>query len=120
MDNKHKSKLHKGFDKQCKRQDSKPDEVKIKLPIAIQLPKNFKGKYKHYFTVSNYQWNGMNLKKIRNSFNINIVGGMYGKFTINSEGKYKLSMHGKSLLKKKRERNNSGKKNKKQPYLNSI
>ena len=64
MDNKHKSKLHKGFDKQCKRQDSKPYEVKIKLPIAIQLPKNFKGKYKHYFTVSNNKRNGMNLKNI--------------------------------------------------------
>lgn len=50
------------------------------------------------------------LKKIRNSFNINIVGGMYGKFIVNSEGKYKLSMHGKSLLKKKRERKKSGKK----------
>ena len=110
MDNKHKSKLHKGFDKQCKRQDSKPEEVKIKLPIAIQLPKNFKGKYKHYFTVTNSKWNGMNLKCIRSSFNIFRVGGMYGKFAINSEGKYKLSAHGKSLLKKKRERKNSGKK----------
>ena len=102
MDEKHKSKLHKGFEKQCKRQDSKPEEVKIKLPIAIQLPKNFKGKYKHYFTVFNSKWNGINLKNIRNSFNINRVGGMYGKFIINSEGKYKLSIHGKQLLKKKR------------------
>lgn len=102
MNEKHKSKLHKGFEKQCKRQDNKPEEVKIKLPIAIKLPKNFKGKYKHYFTVFNSQWNGMNLKNIRNSFNINRVGGMYGKFTINSEGKYKLSIHGKQLLKKKR------------------
>lgn len=108
MDNKHKSKLHKGFDKQCKRQDSKPEKVKIKLPIAIQLPKNFKGKYKHYFTVYNNKWNGMNLKCIRRSFNTLIVGGMYGKFTINSEGKYKLSGHGKSLLKKKIERKNLG------------
>lgn len=102
MNEKHKSKLHKGFEKQCQRQDKKPEEVKIKLPIAIQLPKNFKGKYKHYFIVFNSQWNGMNLKNIRNSFNVNRVGGMYGKFTINSEGKYKLSIHGKQLLNKKR------------------
>jgi len=102
METKHKSKLHNGFDKQCKRQDSKPSELKIKLPIAIQLPKNFKGKYKHYFTVSNNKWNGMNLKNLRNRFNIIRVGGMYGKFTINSEGKYKLSMYGKQLLTKKK------------------
>lgn len=104
MDDKHKSKLHKGFDKQCKRQDCKPEQKKIKLPIAIKLPKNFKGKYKHYFRVTNSKWNGMNLKCIRSSFNIHRVGVMYGKFTINSEGKYKLSFHGKSLLKKRRER----------------
>lgn len=98
---KHKSKLHKGFEKQTLRQDNKPNEVKIKLPVAIQLPKNFKGKYKHFFTVSNNKWNGMNLKNLRNSFNIIRVGGMYGKFTITSEGKYKLSMHGKDLLRKR-------------------
>jgi hypothetical protein len=99
----HKSRIHKGFEKQCIRQDNKPSDVKIKLPIAIKLPKNFKGKYKHHFTVSNSKWNGMNLKCLRNSFNILRVGGMYGKFTIDTtNGKYKLSMHGKSLLKKRR------------------
>lgn len=102
MEEKHKSKLHKGFDKQCARQDAKPSDVKIKLPTAIELPKKFKGKYKHNLIVSNSKWNGMNLKCLRNSFNINRVGGMYGKFTIDSNGKYKLSMHGKSILKKKR------------------
>ncbi len=102
MQEKHKSKLHKGFDKQCARQDNKPSEVKIKLPIAIKLPKNFKGKYKHYFTVSNSKWNGMNLKCLRSSFNINRVGGMYSKFYINSDGKYRLSTYGKQLLTKKK------------------
>ena len=104
MEAKHKSKLHKGFDAQVRRQDNKPNEVKIKLPVAIALPKNFKGKYKHYFTVINDKWNGMNLKNLRNRFNIIRVGGMYGKFTITPEGKYKLSMHGKSLLRKRREK----------------
>lgn len=102
MQEKHKSKLHKGFDKQCIRQDNKPSEVKIKLPIAIKLPKNFKGKYKHFIKVHNSKWNGMNLKRLRSSFIIIRVGGMYSKFTITSEGKYKLSMYGKQLLRKKK------------------
>ena len=102
MQDKHKSKLHKGFLKQVARQECKPREVKIKLPTAINLPKNFKGTYKHFIKVSNSIWNGMNLVVLYNSFNTNKVGGMYGKFTITSEGKYKLSMYGKQLLKKKR------------------
>lgn len=101
MEDKHKSKLHKGFDKQVKRQDAKPSEVEIILPCAIELPKNFKGVYTHSITVSNNKWNGMNLKSLRNRFNIIRVGGMYGKFTV-TNGKYKLSIHGKSLLRKKR------------------
>lgn len=104
MPEKHKSKLHKGFDKQVQRQDRKEEEVKIKLRVAIQLPKNFKGKYKHSLTVSNNKWNGMNLKVLRNFFTIHRVGGMYGKFRITEEGKYVLSMYGKTLLKKKREK----------------
>lgn len=104
MDNKHKSKLHKGFEKQVKRQNNKPEKVKILLPIAIILPKNFKGKYKHMLVVSNTKWNGMNLKNIYNSFTIHQVGGMYGRFSINSEGKYRLSMYGKQLLKRERDR----------------
>ena len=99
---KHKSKLHKGFDKQVIRQYSKPSEVKIKLSVAINLPKNFKGKYKHSISVSNSIWNGMNLMNLRNRFNIIRVGGMYGKFSINKDGKYILSLHGKNLLRKKR------------------
>lgn len=102
MDNKHKSKLHLGFAKQVTRQHLKPDSVKIKLPIAIKLPKNFKGKYKHSITFSNSKWNGVNLKNLYNSFTILRVGGMYGKFAINSEGKYILSRHGKDLLRKKK------------------
>lgn len=104
MQDKHKSKLHKGFEKQVQRQDNKPNELKIKLPIAVKLPKNFKGKYKHSITVYNSKWNGMNLKNLKNSFTILRVGGMYGKFIINSEGKYKLSIHGKQLLKNKRQK----------------
>jgi len=102
MDLKHKSKLHLGFEKQCTRQNLKPSDVKIKLPIAIKLPENFKGKYKHCLIVSNNKWNGMNLKTLYNRFTIIRVGGMYGKFTITQEGKYKLSMYGKKLLIKKR------------------
>jgi hypothetical protein len=102
MNIKHKSKLQLGFQKQVARQELKPGEVKIKLPIAIKLPNNFKGKYKHYFTVTNSVWNGMNLKNIYNSFSPLIVGGMYGKFTINNDGKYILSRHGKDLLRKKK------------------
>ena len=100
MDNKHKSKLYKGFEKQVKRQDAKPSEVEIILPCSIKLPKNFKGVYTHSIVVSNNKWNGMNLKVLRNKFDIIRVGGMYGKFTI-INGKYRLSFHGKSLLKKK-------------------
>ena len=102
MNNKHKSKLHLGFEKQVRRQCNKPSEVKIKLPVSVKLPKNFKGKYKHSITVCNSQWNGMNLKNLYNSFTILRVGGMYGKFTIDANGKYKLSYHGKQLLKKKK------------------
>lgn len=101
MQEKHKSKLHKGFIKQVQRQYDKPRGLKIKLPVAIELPKNFKGKYKHSFTVSNSIWNGMNLICLCNSFNIVRVGGMYGKFSINTDGKYILSRHGKDLLRRK-------------------
>lgn len=104
MEAKHKSRLHIGFDKMCRRQDAKESDVKIKLPIAVNLPKNFKGKYKHYFTVSNSKWNGMNLKSLRSRFIINRVGGMYAKFYINPNGKYQLSRHGKDILRKKREK----------------
>jgi len=102
MENKHKSKLYKGFEKQIKRQDVKPSDVEIILPNAIKLPKNFKGTYAHTLTVCNSKWNGMNLKTLRNSLNVIRVGGMYGKFTITKDGKYKLSFHGKSILKKRK------------------
>ena len=102
MDIKHKSKLHKGFEKQYTRQHLKKIELKLKLPITKYLPKNFKGEYKHYIKVSNSIWNGMNLVILLRSFNTNKVGGMYGKFTITTEGKYKLSLHGKDLLRKRK------------------
>lgn len=101
MENKHKSKLYKGFEKQVRRQDAKPSEVEVLLPNAFKLPKNFKGTYTHSLIVSNSKWNGMNLKCLTNSFNIIRVGGMYGKFTLTKDGKYKLSMYGKSLLRKR-------------------
>ncbi len=104
MENKHKSKLYKGFEKQVRRQDAKPSDVEIKLPTAIELPTNFKGVYTHTLIVSNSKWNGMNLKVLRNRLDINRVGGMYGKFTLTTDGKYKLSIHGKSLLRKRREK----------------
>lgn len=102
MEAKHKSKLLKGFERQIVRQGLKPRDVKIKLRVAIQLPKNFKGKYKHTLSVQNSFWNDMNLKQLRNYLVVSRVGGMYGKFTINSEGKYKLSRHGKYLLRRRK------------------
>lgn len=102
MQDKHKSKLHKGFIKQVIRQDQKPSEVKIVLPMAIDLPKNFKGKYKHHIKVRNNKWNGMNLKNICNSFNQVMPNWMYSKFSINQDGKYILSRVGQQLLKKKK------------------
>lgn len=103
INDKHKSKLQKGFAKQVTRQDLKPSYVKIKV-LPIVLSWNHKsGSYKPLKQrFWNNKWNGMNLKNLYNSFTVLIVGGMYGKFTINGEGKYKLSIHGKQLLKKKR------------------
>lgn len=105
MDSKHKSKLHKGFTKQVLRQDDKPEFTKVKIVphILSYSPKH--GKYKPLKAIHrNNKWNGMNLKVIHNSFTVHRVGGMYGKFRINEEGKYTLSGHGKQLLRKKRER----------------
>lgn len=105
MDNKHKSKLHKGFEKQRVRQDLKPEYVKI---IVTPIVLSYSCKHSEYKPLKqkfwNNKWNGMNLKNLHNFFNILRVGGMYGKFTINSEGKYELSRHGKDLLRKKRQR----------------
>lgn len=102
MELKHKSKLLLGFDKQCKRQNAKPSEVKIKLPIAIQLPKNFKGKYKHYMTVSNNKWNGMNLKNLRNNLVPTPKNSFNSYISIDSNGMHKLSVRGKNILRKKK------------------
>lgn len=100
---KHSSKLYKGFLKQVRRQQEKPDFKKIKLNLAINLPKNFKGKYKHFLKVHNSKWNGMNLKNINNSlYPIKKYNGMYCKFRIDNKGKVTLSMYGKKILEKKR------------------
>lgn len=103
-DKKHCSKLSKGFEKQVLRQDLKPSCVKIKLLPAINLPANFKGKYKHCLIISNNKWNGMNLKCLANKLRpfTHSGGGMYSKFTINTNGKYILSRHGKDILRKKK------------------
>jgi hypothetical protein len=115
MDNKHKSKLHKGFERQRTRQDNKPCYVKVTVtPIVL----SWSCKHSEYKSLKqkfwNNKWNGMNLKNLCNSFTVTRVGGMYGKFTVNSEGKYKLSMHGKDLLRKRRQRRISAKENLKQ------
>lgn len=68
----------------------------------MKLPKNFKGIYTHSIKVENNKWNGMNLKKLRNSFIIQRIGGMYGRYKINENGKFILSRHGKDLLKMKK------------------
>lgn len=100
---KHYSKLYLGFCKQYKRQYDKPREVTIDLPIKIVLPKNFNGVYTHYMEVRNSIWNGMNLNNLlRKVAPINHIGGMYGKFYINKDGKYVLSEYGRRLLKKKK------------------
>ena len=102
MDNKHKSKLHKGFNKMVIRQDAKESEVVINLPIAIKLPKRFKGEYIHSITVANSKWNGMNLKNLRNSFQQTMPGWFNSNRTVTKEGKYKLSIRGKQYLNRKR------------------
>ena len=104
---KHKSKSHKGFEKMYRRQSEKPQEVKIKFPVSELLPKNFKGKYKHYIKVTNSIWNGINLVCLKNSFNKDcfgrqIEGGIYGKFKISVEGKYQLSRYGQDILRRKK------------------
>lgn len=103
---KHSSKLYLGFCKQYIRQCNKPREKRIELP-AIVLPKNFKGDYQHYIDISNSIWNGMNLANLKNASAPKIhIGGMYGKFSLNKDGKYSLSNYGKSILRKKREKLN--------------
>jgi len=103
MLDKHKSKLHKGFLKQVKRQDLKPETVKI---IVIPILLTYSYKHSEYRPLKrkfhNNKWNGMNLKNLYNRFTPTEVGCMYSKRSINKEGKYILSFHGKSVLKKKR------------------
>jgi len=103
MNIKHKSKLHKGFEKQLTRQNLKPDFPKIVVKPIVLSWSGKHGKYKPLKQrFRNNKWNEMNLKDLYNSFTILIVGGMYGKFTINKDGKYTLSRHGKDLLRKKK------------------
>jgi len=100
---KHSSKLYTGFCKQCQRQDEKPNDKKLKLRPSINLPKNFKGTYKHFIKVKNSKWNGMNLKNLKKSlYPIKIYNGMYCKFYKDANGRVKLSLHGKQILEKKR------------------
>jgi hypothetical protein len=103
MEDKHKSKLHLGFLKQVQRQMNKPDYTKkVVSPVIL----SWSCKHSEYRPLKqkfwNNKWNGMNLKNIYNSFTILRVGGMYGKFTINDNGKYRLSRYGKDLLRRKK------------------
>jgi len=105
MNDIHKSKLHKGFEKQVSRQDKKPEYVKITvMPVILSYNRKSSSYEPLKQRFWNNKWNGMRLKNLCNSFTILRVGGMYGKFTINNEGKYKLSRHGMDLLRKKRQR----------------
>ena len=97
-----KSKSHLGFEKMYRRQVAKPREVKLKFDVSSLLPKHLKGKHKYKIWVTNSIWNGMNLCNLLNRFTVHRVGGMYGKFSINGNGKYCLSRHGQDLLRKRR------------------
>lgn len=105
MLDKHKSKLHKGFKKQVQRQDLKPDFAKVEINPIILSWDDDEGMYlplkAQYY---NRKWNGINLKNLYHSFTPVEPNSMYSKRRINKEGKYTLSMHGKSILAKKRKR----------------
>ena len=78
--------------------------VVIELPIAIKLPKNFKGEYVHRITVQNSVWNGMNLKQLRNRLHPVMPNWFDSHRTVNENGRYSLSLKGKQYLKKKKEK----------------
>ena len=104
IQDKHKSKLHKGFEKQVTRQDLKPSIAKVEIVPTILTYSSKRGEYiplkRKFF---NNKWNGINLNRLYSSFNCSRVGaGMYTEITINKEGKYKLSMYGKQILHKKK------------------
>lgn len=103
MNPKHKSKLHKGFEKQVSRQNNKPEYKKIIVqPIIL----SWSHKHSEYKPLKqrfwNNKWNGMNLKNLCNSFSQTQPDWMYSKVKINKGGKYILSMHGKQILKRKK------------------
>lgn len=95
---KHSSKVYKGFCKMCLRQDNKPSDVSIALPVMIKLPLNFKGEYTHCINVSNNKWNGMNLKVLTSQV-FDRVDSYYAPFYVNPlTGKYSLTNKGKKRL----------------------
>jgi hypothetical protein len=99
---KHSSKVYKGFCKMCLRQDNKPSDVSITLPVMIKLPLKFKGEYTHCINVSNNKWNGMNLRVLTTQI-FDRVGGYNSSFTINPlTGKYSLTNEGRKRLKKRK------------------
>lgn len=106
---KHSTRVYKGFCKMCKRQDEKLNDVSINLPVAIKLPKSFKGEYIHCINVSNNKWNGMNLKTLC-SQTFDRHNCYKSPFYLNPlTGKYSLSIAGKTKLKKLREKRNNQK-----------
>lgn len=100
---KHKSKLHKGFEKQVARQDAKPSIKYIEVKPTILSYDEEEGKYLPLKkTVWNNKWNGMNLKNIANSFSQTMPNWFNSHRRLTKNGKYKLSIRGKQYLNRKK------------------
>ena len=104
------SKAYKGILKQMTRQQNKPTIAKV-VVYPIILSYNSKcGKYKplkrKYYNNRFRGGKGLDALHSDPYFNtVRSVNGMYTRCLVNREtGKYKLSIHGKQLLKKKREK----------------
>jgi len=103
MDPKHKSKLHKGFDKMAARQDAKP-QISVRDTGLLSIDENGDSlemlplMQKFY----NNKWNGMNLKCLRNRFAQTMPGWFNSRVSINKDGKYFLNTRGKQHLRRKK------------------
>jgi len=109
------SKLYKGILKQIERQKSKPNISKVVLKPEILY---FSKKHGEYIPLKIKYYNnkcrgGKGLDALYSDpyFNfIRDVDGMYTRCLVNREtGKYRLSIHGKQILKKKKEKKNASK-----------
>jgi len=104
MNPKHKSKLHKGFEKQVTRQNLKPEYVSIVIVPHILSYSSKHGEYrplKRKFW--NDRWNGMNLKNLCNSF-YPVPPNSFGSFRRVKDGRYSLSIRGYQALQRKKAR----------------